>query len=62
MTIGYGDLSPVTWPARIVSGVVGINGIILTGVIIAFVIKALELTFREDIESLAQEPDDDAEP
>jgi voltage-gated potassium channel len=49
MTIGYGDLAPVTWPARIVAVLIGINGLLFTGVIVAFTLKAIELTFREDI-------------
>jgi hypothetical protein len=62
LTVGYGDLAPVSWPARIVSGLVGTNGLILTGVIIAFTVKALELTFREDIERLkADNPDSKTE-
>ena len=49
MTIGYGDLAPVTWPARIVAVFIGLNGLLFTGVIVAFTLKAIELTFREDI-------------
>jgi voltage-gated potassium channel len=64
LTVGYGDLAPVSWPARIVSGLVGTNGLILTGVIIAFTVKALELTFAEDLEKIrkqaeSKEPDSD---
>ncbi len=55
LTVGYGDLAPETWPARVVSGVVGINGILLTGVIIACVVKALELTFHEELDVIARE-------
>ena len=52
MTIGYGDLSPVTWPARVVALLIGFNGLLLTGVIVAFTLKALELTFRQDLEEI----------
>jgi hypothetical protein len=64
LTVGYGDLAHVSWPARIVSGLVGTNGLILTGVIIAFTVKALDLTFAEDLEKIrkqadSKEPDSD---
>lgn len=52
MTIGYGDLSPESLPARVVAILVGINGLVLTGVIIAFAVRALELTFRDDLEEI----------
>lgn len=54
-TIGYGDLAPETWSARIVAGAIGINGLILTGVFIALTVKALELTYREELTKLEKE-------
>ena len=49
MTVGYGDLAPVTWPARVTSLVIGFNGLLLTGVIVAFCLKAVELSFQREI-------------
>ena len=51
-TIGYGDISPETWGARAVAVAVGFNGLLLTGIIVALTVKALELAFREEIEQL----------
>ncbi|WP_178933803.1 potassium channel family protein [Oceaniferula marina] len=48
LTVGYGDLSPETWPARIVSICIGINGLLLTGIVVAMAIKAVELSFSEE--------------
>lgn len=48
LTVGYGDLSPVSWPARIVSIGIGLNGLLLTGIVAAMAIKALELSFSND--------------
>lgn len=56
-TIGYGDLSPETWPARCASIWIGINGLILTGVVVAFAVKALELAYvdsNQELDELAK--------
>jgi len=42
LTIGYGDFSPQTTFGRIVAVGLGMLGIVLTGVIVAAAIKALE--------------------
>lgn len=47
LTVGYGDLSPATWPSRIVSIGIGFNGLLLTGIVVAMAIKAVELSFTE---------------
>lgn len=54
-TIGYGDVSPASWPARVVACLVGINGLILTGVVVALTVKALELGFREEFEQISKD-------
>ncbi|MGI9240423.1 MAG: potassium channel family protein [Verrucomicrobiales bacterium] len=51
-TIGYGDLAPETWGARLVSVAIGFNGLLLTGIIIALSVRALEMAFREDLEKI----------
>lgn len=57
LTVGYGDLAPVSWSARIVATIIGINGILLTGLVIACVVKALELTFAEELKTIERETD-----
>ena len=57
-TIGYGDLSPETWGARAVAVAIGLNGLVLTGIVVALTVRALELAFREDLERIASEPVD----
>ena len=56
LTVGYGDLSPDSGLGRIVSCLIGVNGLILTGVVIALAVKGLELTFREEMEKLEHDP------
>ena len=51
-TIGYGDLSPETWAARVVAVAIGVNGLLLTGIVVALAVKALELTYREEMERM----------
>ena len=51
-TVGYGDLAPETWAARAVAIAIGLNGLLLTGIIIALSVRALELAFREDLEKI----------
>ena len=55
-TIGYGNISPEIWPARIVGCLIGINGVILTGVTVALTVKGLALAFREELDSLSGKP------
>ena len=47
LTIGYGDVTPHTRPAKFVSIVVGLLGLIVTGVVVAAAIKAAEVTIEE---------------
>ena len=51
-TIGYGDLAPESWPARIVACAIGLNGLLLTGIFVALSVKGLELAFRADLEEI----------
>lgn len=51
-TIGYGDLSPDTWPGRVVAVYIGVNGLVLTGLVVSVVVRALELTFARDMKDL----------
>lgn len=46
-TIGYGDISPVTAGGRIFSLLVGLMGLIFTGLIVAIATRALAHTVEE---------------
>ena len=48
-TIGYGDITPATPAGRVLSLLVGLVGLILTGIIIAISTRALAHTVRDTI-------------
>jgi Ion channel len=50
LTIGYGDLSPKHALARILALVIGFSGIILTGLVAAVSVQALNAADRETTE------------
>jgi hypothetical protein len=41
LTIGYGDLAPKTFVARVLAIMIGICGVLLTGLVAAVAVKAL---------------------
>ncbi len=41
LTIGYGDLAPKTFIARVLAIMIGIAGVLLTGLVAAVAVKAL---------------------
>ena len=47
-TIGYGDITPVTIIGRVLSVIIGIIGIIFTGLVIAIATRALASTIEEE--------------
>ncbi|QDU32179.1 Ion channel [Poriferisphaera corsica] len=47
LTIGYGDVTPHTHRAKVVSIAVGLIGLVVTGVVVAAAIKAAESTIEE---------------
>jgi len=47
LTIGYGDLAPKHTLARILALVIGFSGIVLTGLVAAVSVKALDAADRE---------------
>ncbi|WP_244426165.1 potassium channel family protein [Rhizobium mesoamericanum] len=47
LTIGYGDLTPKHALARILALVIGFSGIVLTGLVAAVSVKALDAADRE---------------
>ena len=54
LTIGYGDVTPHTHRAKVVSVMIGLLGLIITGLIVAAAIKSAEATI-EEIEMLPVE-------
>ena len=50
LTIGYGDLVPKTLLARALAIVIGMTGILLTGLVAAVGVQALLATMRRDRE------------
>lgn len=57
-TIGYGDLSPDTWVGRGVAVYIGVNGLLLTGLVVSVVVRAIEMTFERDLKELREESPD----
>jgi hypothetical protein len=47
LTIGYGDLTPRHIVSRCLAVVIGFSGIVLTGVVAAVSVRALEATARD---------------
>ncbi|MDL2402656.1 potassium channel family protein [Rhizobium mayense] len=50
LTIGYGDFSPKHVSARVLALVIGFAGIVLTGLVAAVAVKALNATDQHDEE------------
>jgi len=51
LTIGYGDISPVTMWGRILSVAIGVIGLIFTGLTVAVATRALADTAKRHVES-----------
>jgi hypothetical protein len=47
LTIGYGDLVPHRALSRVLAAVIGLSGILLTGLVAAVVVEALRETARD---------------
>ena len=47
-TIGYGDIAPVTFAGRVSSIILGLVGIMFTGLVVAISISALANTIEEE--------------
>ena len=48
LTIGYGDLAPKTFVARMLAIMIGICGVLLTGLVAAVAVKALSAVRARD--------------
>ena len=51
LTIGYGDLVPKGFLARLIAMVIGFTGILLTGLVAAVGVRALDQATDESVES-----------
>ncbi len=47
-TIGYGDITPVTIIGKVLSIIIGLIGIIFTGLVVAIATRALVTTIEEE--------------
>ncbi|MGF6158142.1 divalent metal cation (Fe/Co/Zn/Cd) transporter [Ensifer sp. KUDG1] len=48
LTIGYGDITPKHLSARVLALVIGFSGIVLTGLVAAVTVQALNETSRDE--------------
>ncbi len=46
LTIGYGDIVPATAPGKVVSVLIGILGVIATGIIVAVALQGMKITYE----------------
>jgi voltage-gated potassium channel len=51
LTIGYGDIAPVTHAGRVVAILTGLLGILITGIIVAVAVYALRATMGPPTDS-----------
>jgi voltage-gated potassium channel len=51
LTIGYGDIAPVTLAGRVVAILTGLLGILITGIIVAVAVYALRKTMEPPTDS-----------
>jgi hypothetical protein len=56
LTIGYGDLTPRHGASRVLALVIGFSGIIVTGLVAAVAVKALDATTHDIAETGAPLP------
>jgi voltage-gated potassium channel len=46
-TVGYGDITPVSYASKLVAVILGLIGIVLTGLIVGITIEAIRLSINE---------------
>jgi len=46
-TVGYGDITPVSYVSKLVAVILGLIGIVLTGLIVGITIEAIRLSINE---------------
>ncbi len=47
-TIGYGDITPNTIIGRVISLIIGLTGIVFTGIVVAISVRALSKAFEHE--------------
>ncbi len=48
LTIGYGDITPTTVPGRVLSVLIGIAGVIVLGLVVGVITRALMLSMHPE--------------
>ena len=56
LTIGYGDITPTSPLGRVVSVATGLIGIVITGIVVAVVVRALAMAIEEKRREQDPEP------
>jgi len=47
LTIGYGDIHPITAAGKIIALLMGILGVITTGIVVAVALQAMKISYEE---------------
>ena len=50
LTIGYGDITPITNAGKVIAVIMGLMGVLNTGIIVAIALQAMRVTYEEVIE------------
>ena len=55
-TVGYGDFRPISRPSKFTAIIIALLGVIMTGIIVAAAINALEVAFNQnyDVEQIRE--------
>jgi voltage-gated potassium channel len=61
MTIGYGDITPHTRMGKILSVLIGLFGIVATGIIVADALQAVNITYEEEHKKIEHGRQDDTD-
>ena len=57
LTVGYGDIVPGTAPGRVISVLLGLTGILFTGVVVAVTVEAIRRAVEETRSQSRQKQD-----
>jgi len=57
LTVGYGDLSPITGFGRVIAIFIALCGLVLTGVMVATAVQVVKILFEDQVPSLKNDTD-----
>ncbi len=57
LTIGYGDITPITNAGKVIAVIMGLMGVLNTGIIVAIALQAVRVTYEEVIEQARERLD-----